>query len=1102
MKKKHIGIFAALMILLNLVVPVSLLGSSESEIPEGYSATAPAGVILKAGEYYRQLTSFEGNGVKPEHIDTKRKYSDQNAVTGEKSFEITFNDGSSNAIQITEFRFGEDSSVQTKVDFTAAKYLQFYVKNTMATELHMDVIELGNGGTYAKIKRDVQVDFYNTETNTWTKITTKPAGNSNYTCIPIDGGTAGFVRIPISENIFENLTAISLSKVDNFRIWFQAPGCVGGSKAYLDEIGLVHVPGTVQEDIYEPYPAARLQSGQAFKLITSFEGNTGVGNSTSYTNNNDRWKYVNSNAATGNTAVELAYNNGNVNGHINLSIPLSGNAANWSKASYLQFYVENTDVLPMDVFYFKIISGTTEMEIKNGAKGILYYDIRQNVWMELPVTATAKYNNVHGIKVPSSAKGVVRIPLTAEVFSNFNANLLSSMTRISIYTHIGGHNAGAKAYFDDFGLVSGPATTNTTDAPWGYTRNPSQNVQLLADQYFKLLTGFEGVGIRASDINTTDSKVKLEYSADHAGSGSKSAKFTFHDGGNNTVKIISYDFESKPVSNNWSEAKYLQFYVNNPNSSPLQLGNIQYYYAGSERPLKEGVEVSFCNADTRMWSTLVTKKMANTTYTGVEIPANTRGVVRIPLNADTYNKYNQNEMSAIERVVMFVQMPGCSNPSYAYIDDLGLIAGADNKFPELTDYEETDEVQLNPGEKFKRITGFEDDSVPYVSDAPAGTIWKDTENVNSGNYSLAIKYTDGSAAGHRNFSLDTSGVNFSDWSKAKYLQFYVKNTSTRPDLQLFYIQVNRGNKMVNYGATGIKLFNKATGRWSDLEVVPNSDHYLGNTDPKVYVPTICIPAGFEGYVRIPLTNENFTNCTLSDELPNITRFAMYSLLKGFASPVTVYFDDFGLVTYEGDEAPEYVDYPVNPGDDEEPGDDLDDGQDDPYLDRETVFDLSGVILGLDGKPLANAKVTLNDEVTVTTDSKGQYLFKSVKTGLHEIKVEGSDGTDYSYITFEVLTGFETRYAGTNIRIGYQESALMINFQIGELGPEILTVSNGKVTPDTNGGDQPGDSDDKDEDNNGGPKTGVKLPFISIVIFAVSIIAVAISLKKSKFRYVA
>ena len=49
MKKKHIGIFAALMILLNLVVPVSLLGSSESEIPEGYSATAPAGQSSRLG---------------------------------------------------------------------------------------------------------------------------------------------------------------------------------------------------------------------------------------------------------------------------------------------------------------------------------------------------------------------------------------------------------------------------------------------------------------------------------------------------------------------------------------------------------------------------------------------------------------------------------------------------------------------------------------------------------------------------------------------------------------------------------------------------------------------------------------------------------------------------------------------------------------------------------------------------------------------------------------------------------------------------------------------------------------------------------------------
>jgi hypothetical protein len=1105
MSKKHIGLLAALMLLLNLIVPSSILGFSQSAIPEGYDATAPEGVVLKEGEYYKQLTSLEGSGVKTEHINATRVYSGLNAVTGEKTLEVTFNDGSPNAIQITEFRFGVSATGVTElkpVDFTQASYLQFYINNTMGTELQLDVIDLGNNGNYASIKSDVEVDFYNTTTNEWSKIVTKTAYNDAYICIPIAPQTAGFVRVPISESAFNNMSAISLSIVDAFRIWFHAPGCAGGSKIYMDEIGLVHVPDAPVEDRYEPYAAAQLQDGQAFKLITSFEGETGVGNGTQYTDNNDRWSYVNTNQASGDTAVELAYNNGNVNGHINLSIPLSGTAIDWSKADYLQFYVDNTDDKILDIFYFKIIAdGNIQMELKNGAKGILFYDLNAKVWMELPVGATAKYNGVHGIKFPSSGKGVVRIPLTGEVFSNFNASHLATMSRISLFTHIGGHSAGAKAFFDDFGLVNGPATTNKDDAPWGYTKSSANNSNLLQGQFFKLLTGFEGKGLRATDIDTTNPNFKLQYSDEHAGSGNKSAKLTFHNGSNNAIKITGFDFEYKPVSNDWSQAKYLQFYVNNPNNSVLHLGNIQYYYNGAARALKNGVEVNFCDAETRMWSTLVTKNMGNATYVGVEIPANTRGIVRIPLDADTYDSFNQAEMGAVERLLMFIQMPGCSDPSNVYIDDLGLIAGEDNVFPILTDYEETDDVQLNPGEKFKLLTGFEDESVPFTTDAPAGTVVRSTDVANSGDHSLAVRYTDGSASGHRNFSLDTSSVNYSDWSQAKYLQFYVKNNSTQPDLQLFYIQVNSGNKMVNYDAKGIKLFNIATGRWSDLEVVPNSDHFLAGTGtgdvPKVYVPTICIPAGFEGYVRIPLTDENFTNTTLSEELPNITRFAMFSLIKGFAAPVTVYYDDFGLVTYEGDQAPEYVDYPVNPGDGEdedEDKEDLDDGKDDEYLDIETTFSLSGTLLGLDGNPLANAKVTLNGEITVTTDSKGQYLFESVKTDLHELSVIGADDTDYGYITFEVLTGFETRYSGTDIRIGHQENGLIVNFKMGELGPEIISVTDGTVTPE----ETDSDNDDSDKDNDGNPQTGVEFTFIPVVMLVISFAVAALLIKRNRF----
>lgn len=132
-----------------------------------------------------------------------------------------------------------------------------------------------------------------------------------------------------------------------------------------------------------------------------------------------------------------------------------------------------------------------------------------------------------------------------------------------------------------------------------------------------------------------------------------------------------------------------------------------------------------------------------------------------------------------------------------------------------------------------------------------------------------------------------------------------------------------------------------------------------------------IPAGFKGYVRIPLTNENFTNCTLSDELSNISRIAMFSLVKGVASGSKAYFDDFGLVTYDGDKAPDYEDG-VAPGEDDE------------YDDVVTHFDLSGTITGPDGKPLAGATVTLNGETVYKTNSKGQYRFDGLQTGLLEL----------------------------------------------------------------------------------------------------------------------
>ena len=441
------------------------------------------------------------------------------------------------------------------------------------------------------------------------------------------------------------------------------------------------------------------------------------------------------------------------------------------------------------------------------------------------------------------------------------------------------------------------------------------------------------------------------------------------------------------------------------------------------------------------------------------IPGKTKGFLRIPLNADNFENFGEADRTAVTKMELFLQMPGCLKNSVLYLDDFGLVAGKDTELVSVDDYIKTDDVKLNTGETYKPLTGFEDGDKAGLAQNDPGNVEVSGEAKNNGEKSLMVKFVDGTAGGFRNFAINTSNVKTSNWSRAKYLQFYVENAcpAGTDSMQLFYIQLNNGNKMLSGDATGLKLYDLATEKWSDLPVVGNSDHVLAGTQTKV--PTVRIPAGFKGYVRIPLTNENFTNCTLSDELSNISRIAMFSLVKGVASGSKAYFDDFGLVTYDGDKAPDYEDG-VAPGEDDE------------YDDVVTHFDLSGTITGPDGKPLAGATVTLNGETVYKTNSKGQYRFDGLQTGLLELAIVGADGTDYSYVTVEVLTGATTHFTDTNVRIAHDADGLTMDFTIGELGPELTAVETGAFVPEKDGGDNTvSDGGESSDGNTPSPGTG-------------------------------
>ena len=150
--------------------------------------------------------------------------------------------------------------------------------------------------------------------------------------------------------------------------------------------------------------------------------------------------------------------------------------------------------------------------------------------------------------------------------------------------------------------------------------------------------------------------------------------------------------------------------------------------------------------------------------------------------------------------------------------------------------------------------------------------------------------------------------------------------------------------LIDYDMTGIKFFDQRTGKWSDLEVMPNKQHRLSDTpNPDgTYnmVPSLQITANAKGFVRIPLTLLD------EDALKSVAILQIFMATSG--APGTYYMDDIGLVTYDGDTAPDYVD---GEGDgtaipDEGTGTDDDYNTDYPVFDWD--YDEDDTDTGLDG----------------------------------------------------------------------------------------------------------------------------------------------------------
>ena len=568
----------------------------------------------------------------------------------------------------------------------------------------------------------------------------------------------------------------------------------------------------------------------------------------------------------------------------------------------------------------------------------------------------------------------------------------------------------------------------------------------------------------------------------------------------------TYGSANARVSLDLSGKKYLLFTVENPTGVEADLFFLNFQFTPGGYGIKPKQDGKFeVLADGAAAWTESTVHEVSMDYAGspkcLTVPAG-NSVVRIPLDGSVLSGGNAANdsyiLDKIDFVDCYVRAAGAGENKTVTlkkfaVTDTAFVPKAE---PQGPTFAETDKIQLNPGEKAYFLTGFED-SDTLVFDNCSGEIV--AEGANNGDKALRMSYTDGSAMGFKSFVLKTGDKNV--WTGAKYIQFYLKNDSrcTNP-LQLFYVKF--AGHLLDYPAKGVMLYNMKTGKWTETTMQPNFIHQMParkdqpGCDPDTgiyYVPSINIEAGFEGYVRIPLDAANFDSAI---DLTNVANIELYTIVEGTPGSDKAYIDDYALITYYGNKAPDYVAGKPT----EEPK---------PPVEEElhTTFVLSGKVLDAQGKALANATVTMKnnsttDAKTFVTDKDGQFRFDGVKDGWAELTVVGADGKDYGYITYTfTAVKTETKATGTNVDVNVDAKGLIVTIGMDTLGLDPTAVAEGvlEVTPGTKPADDGKKDDGKTDDGkkDDTPKTGVTTAVLPAAAVCAAAAAAAVLMRRKK-----
>lgn len=232
------------------------------------------------------------------------------------------------------------------------------------------------------------------------------------------------------------------------------------------------------------------------------------------------------------------------------------------------------------------------------------------------------------------------------------------------------------------------------------------------------------------------------------------------------------------------------------------------------------------------WTTLTTFTSTTSKYVCIEIPGGAEGLVRIPLDADTFEGFNADEMSAIYSFRLWVGAPGCVQGSVLYVDDLGLIHQGEIPEPEPgTDFpfEENPSVNvgLQDGQTYKELNGFETETgVTYGCSENAGTGAFSDQNAKNGEKSYQLTFNNGSANAIAFPKFSPAAAENVDWTGANAVQLYIDNsTSTVLYAEDIKLITEDGSYKMTRNAV-VYFADMATNSWTQLNVVEGGKRRL------------------------------------------------------------------------------------------------------------------------------------------------------------------------------------------------------------------------------------------------------------------------------------